>query len=125
MRLLISSLLVTAVAACASPAPRQVATPAEQPTPAAQPVQVAQAAESVETATARECHDAVTHRGDASIPAAPSAVRMREDWVQVDGVVEWSSTSGEVSKNAWTCDMFRGGDGVWRRRYLSFGPLNG
>lgn len=122
MRLLISSLLVTAVAACASPAPRQVPSPTEQPTPAEQPVQVAQ---SVETATARECHDAVTHRGDASIPGEPSAVRMREDWVQVDGVVEWSSTSGEVSKNAWTCDMFRGEDGVWRRRYLSFGPLNG
>jgi hypothetical protein len=84
-----------------------------------------QFAQSVEAATARECHDAVTHRGDASIPQAPSAVRMREDWVQVDGVVEWRSTSGEVSKNAWTCDMFRGEDGVWRRRYLSFGPLNG
>jgi hypothetical protein len=39
--------------------------------------------------------------------------------------VEWRSTSGEVSKNAWTCDLFRGEDGVWCRRYLSFGPLNG
>ncbi|HEV3051806.1 MAG TPA: hypothetical protein VGX50_15980 [Longimicrobium sp.] len=122
MRLLISSLLVTVLAACASPAPRQVPSTAEQPAPSAQPVQVA---ESVETATARECHDAVTHRGDASIPQTPSAVRKREGWVQVDGVVEWRSTSGETSKNAWTCDMFRGEDGVWRRRYLSFGPLNG
>lgn len=77
----------------------------------------------LEAAMAEKCRQAVTNRGGASVPDAPRAALMRDDWVQVDGVVEWRGESGQVSRNAWTCDMFRGGDGVWRRRYLSFGPV--
>ena len=49
---------------------------------------------------------------------------MRDDWVQVDGIVEWSAgPGGDVARHAWTCDMFRDESGVWYRRYLSYGPV--
>lgn len=70
----------------------------------------------------QECGSEITRNQNASIPHAPRIAQMREDWVQADGTVEWRAESGEVSRNAWTCDVFRGDDGVWRRQYMSFGP---
>lgn len=121
-RLIVLPLL--AAAACTPPAPRVAEAPARQEPRVAQ-APAEQSPQHLRTAMAEECHKAVTWHGTASIPQAPTAALMRDDWVQVDGVVEWRGEGGAVSRNAWTCDMFRGEDGVWRRRYLSYGPVQG
>lgn len=121
-RLLICSLLA-AVAACASPSPepRDAGSRAEP----AQPVQRAPAAEPssqrLVSEMAKQCRDVVARHQNAVVTGQPRAALVREDWVQVDGTMEWRGSGGTLA-NAWTCDMFRGEDGVWHRRYLSFGP---
>lgn len=70
---------------------------------------------------AQKCSDVVAGHQNAAAAKVTRTALMREDWVQVDGTMEWRGRDG-VLRNAWTCDMFRGEDGVWRRKYLSFGP---
>jgi hypothetical protein len=111
-RLLVPSLLLIA-AACASPEPRSVESDGD-PNPEPQ---------RLKSALARECRDEVARHGNAVVTGEPRAALMREDWVQVDGTMEWRGPEG-VLANAWTCDMFRNEAGVWERRYLSFGPVS-
>ncbi|HST62654.1 MAG TPA: hypothetical protein VLK84_28370 [Longimicrobium sp.] len=125
-RLIVLPLLVTAAACTASPAPRDV----EPATEAASPVPVqasAQAAaepsgQDLVAAMTERCRATVAGQPNASVPAVTRAAQMRDDWVQVDGIVEWGDPD-DVARHAWTCDMFRDEAGVWHRRYLSYGPV--
>lgn len=106
---LLSVPLLAMMAACtsASPEPRQ-GEPAAQPrsvetTPASEVEQ-----QRLVSSMAERCRDRVAgHRG-AVVTSETSAVLMRDDWVQVDGTMEWRGEAG-VLRNAWTCDMFRSG----------------
>ncbi len=126
-RLIVPMLLVTAAACTASPAPRDVEPAAE----AASPVSAAQAAagpadppsgHDLVAAMTERCRATVAGQPNASVPAVTRAAQMRDDWVQVDGIVEWGEP-GDTARHAWTCDMFRDEAGVWYRRYLSYGPV--
>lgn len=122
-RLLIVPLLAT-VAACASPAPApRDSAPAEPGTarPTERESAPAPSGQRLVSAMAERCSEAVGRHQNAAATQVTRGALMREDWVQVDGTMEWRGEAG-VLKNAWTCDMFRGEDGVWRRKYLSFGP---
>lgn len=128
-RLIVLPLLVTAAACTSSPAPRDMepAGDAAAPVPAAQRMAAEAAAppagpELVAAMTER-CRATVAGQPKASVPEITKAAQMRDDWVQVDGIVEWSAESGDVARHAWTCDMFRDEAGVWYRRYLSYGPV--
>ena len=121
-RLLILPLLA-AVAACGapSPEPRDAGPRAEPARSSEQAAPAEQNAQRLVSAMAEQCRDVVARHQNAVVTGAPRAALMREDWVQVDGTMEWRGPEG-VQRNAWTCDMFRGEDGQWHRRYLSFGP---
>lgn len=123
-RLLVVPLLAM-MAACttSAPEPRPVE-PAAQPTPQSVETAPASGAEQqhLVSAMATECRDRVARHQNAVVTSETSAVLMREDWVQVDGTMEWRGDAG-VLRNAWTCDMFRGEDGTWHNQYMSFGPV--
>jgi hypothetical protein len=119
-RLLILSLLAI-VAACASPEPRETGSGAEPARSEEQAPAAEQSAQRLVSTMAEQCRDAVAGHQNAVVTGSPRAALVREDWVQVDGTMEWRGEEG-VLRNAWTCDMFRGEDGQWHRRYLSFGP---
>lgn len=127
-RLIALPLLVTAAACTSSPAPRDVepATEAASPMPATQRMAAEAAAEpsgqTLVAAMTERCRATVAGQPNASVPAVTRAAQMRDDWVQVDGIVEWGEP-GDVARHAWTCDMFRDEAGVWYRRYLSYGPI--
>jgi hypothetical protein len=126
-RLLVLPLLVTAAACTSSPAPRDVepATEAASPVPAPQPMVQAAAQPSgpeLVAAMTERCRATVAGAPNATVPAVTKAAQMRDDWVQVDGIVEWGEP-GYVARHAWTCDMFRDEAGEWHRRYLSYGPV--
>lgn len=122
-RLLVPSLLLI-MAACASPGPRDTESGAGQPARPAESAQPAEASpRAVMAAMTDRCVATVGRHENAAVTGTPTAAMMREDWVQVDGTMEWKGESGQVLRNQWTCDMFRGEDGEWRRRYLSFGPV--
>ena len=78
----------------------------------AEPAAAGRSEQPVEVAMAEKCRATVDGHRNASVPGEPRAARMRDDWVQVDGIVEWRGDGGGVARNAWTCDMFRGDDGV-------------
>lgn len=123
-RLIVLPLLVTA-ACTPAPAPRDVEPVAQAP--AAQPAAEAAAQPSqpeLVVAMTERCRTTVAGQPKASVPEVTKAALMRDDWVQVDGIVEWRGESGEVARHAWTCDMFRDEAGVWQRRYLSYGPVS-
>lgn len=121
-RLLTLSLLVTA-AACGSPAPGAPddAPRAGQPSQSVDAPAAEQSPQRLVTAMAETCRATVAGHQNAVVTGEPGAALKREDWVQVDGTMAWRGENG-VLRNAWTCDMFRGDDGQWYRRYLSFGP---
>jgi hypothetical protein len=121
-RLIVLPLLVSAAACTSAPAPRDVEPFAPDP---ASPAYVEPAAESpsrqqVMAAMTERCRGTVAGAPNASVTGTPVVAMMRDDWVQVDGIVEWRGETGQVAR---TCDMFREEDGVWRRRYLSYGPV--
>jgi hypothetical protein len=120
-RLIVLPLLLAGAACTSAPAPRDVE-------PTAAPASAQAAAEpspqNVVAAMTERCRTTVAGQPNASVPGTPTAALMRDDWVQVDGIVEWRHESGEVARHAWTCDMFRKEAGVWQRRYLSYGPVS-
>lgn len=126
-RLIVLPLLVTAAACTSSPAPRDVepAADAASPAPAQQRMAAAQpSGPELVAAMTERCRATVAGQPNATVPAVTKAAQMRDDWVQVDGIVEWrDGSSGEVAQHAWTCDMFRDEAGAWHRRYLSYGPV--
>jgi hypothetical protein len=128
-RLIVLPLLMAAAACTSSPPPRDVepAGDAASRVPAPQALAEAVAQPSgpeLVAAMTERCRATVAGQPRASVPAVTSAAQMRDDWVQVDGIVEWSGGSGAVARHAWTCDMFRDEAGAWYRRYLSYGPVS-
>jgi hypothetical protein len=121
-RLLTLSLLVTA-AACGAPSPdtSDDAPRAGQPSQSVDAPAAEQSPQRLVTAMAERCRATVAGHQNAIVTGQPRAALKRDDWVQVDGTMEWRGENGTL-RNAWTCDMFRGDDGQWHRRYLSFGP---
>lgn len=123
-RLLIVPLLAM-MAACtsASPEPRQgepaldAAPRSVETTPSSEVEQ-----QRLVSSMAEQCRDRVAGHQNAVVTRETSAVLMRDDWVQVDGTMEWRGEEG-VLRNAWTCDMFRDEQGEWYTRYMSFGPV--
>ncbi|HEX6041761.1 hypothetical protein [Longimicrobium sp.] len=121
--LLVPMLAMMAACTSSSPEPRQ-AEPAAHPTPQSVKTAPASPAEQqrLVSALAERCRDRVAGHQNAAVTSQTSAVRMRADWVQVDGTMEWRGEEG-VLRNAWTCDMFRAEDGTWYNQYMSFGPV--
>ena len=127
-RLIVVPLLVAAAACTTSPAPRDVEPAADAASPVPAPQRMAEAASqpsgpALVAAMTERCRATVAGQPNATVPEVIKAAQMRDDWVQVDGIVEWRGEAGDVARHAWTCDMFRDEAGAWHRRYLSYGPV--
>lgn len=118
--LIVPMLAMMAACSSSSPEPRR-ADPAVQSSP--RPAEETPASQQrLVSSMAEQCRDRVARHQGAVVTSETSAVRMREDWVQVDGTMKWRGEAG-TQRNAWTCDMFRDEEGTWYPRYMSFGPV--